>query len=213
MTRCFIVTGTDTGIGKTVFSSALVGVLNGYYWKPIQSGLDQETDSEVVRRLSGLANDRILPEAWRLRTPASPHLSAAIDRVAIVPAQLRLPDIDQPLVIEGAGGLLVPLTRKITYIEVFSQWAQPVILCARTELGTINHTLMSIETLRRRAIPIAGVAFIGDERADTQEIIGEMTAVPILGRLPILGELTQESLRNAFEAHFDLSFLEEWAVA
>ncbi len=213
MSRRFIVTGTDTGIGKTVFSAALAGAINGYYWKPIQSGLDQETDSEVVKRLSGLADERILPEVWRLRTPVSPHQSAAIDGVAIDPAALRLPDLDQSLVIEGAGGLLVPLTRQSTYIDVFVQWAQPVILCARTELGTINHTLLSIATLRQRAVPIAGIAFIGDERADTQETIAEMSLVPILGRLPILGDLTPQSLRDAFEDHFDLALLQKETTA
>jgi dethiobiotin synthetase len=213
MSRYFVVTGTDTGIGKTVFSAALAGALDGYYWKPVQSGLDEETDSETVRRLSGLSAERIFPEAWRLQTPVSPHLSAEIDGVAIDPDALRLPETDRPLVVEGAGGLLVPLTRQGTYIDVFARWGRPVILCARTGLGTINHTLLSVEALRQRRIPIVGIAFIGEERSDTQTIIAEMSGVPVLGRLPVLDVLTPESLRRAFTDHFDLSLLQEGVAA
>ncbi|MET3857097.1 dethiobiotin synthase [Rhizobium sp. OAE497] len=213
MSRYFVVTGTDTGIGKTVFSAALAGALDGYYWKPVQSGLDEETDSETVRRLSGLSAERIFPEAWRLQTPVSPHLSAEIDGVAIDPDALRLPETDRPLVVEGAGGLLVPLTRQSTYIDVFARWGRPVILCARTGLGTINHTLLSVEALRQRRIPIMGIAFIGEERSDTQAIIAEMSGVPVLGRLPVLDVLTSENLRQAFRDHFDLSILLEKAAA
>lgn len=213
MTRRFVVTGTDTGIGKTVFSAALVGALDGYYWKPIQSGLDEETDSEAVRRLSGLAAERVLPEAWRLQTPVSPHLSAEIDGVAIEPQALCIPETDRPLVIEGAGGLLVPLNRQRTYIDVFARWGQSVILCARTELGTINHTLLSVEALRQRRIPIAGIAFIGDARSDTQAVIATMSGVRILGRLPILDRLTPDSLRQAFQDQFELSLFQEGAAA
>ncbi|WP_413712008.1 dethiobiotin synthase [Rhizobium sp. Rhizsp82] len=213
MSRYFVVTGTDTGIGKTVFSAALAGALDGYYWKPVQSGLDEETDSETVRRLSGLSAERIFPEAWRLQTPVSPHLSAEIDGVAIDPDALRLPETDGLLVVEGAGGLLVPLTRQSTYIDVFARWGRPVILCARTGLGTINHTLLSVEALRQRRIPIAGIAFIGEERSDTQAIIAEMSGVPVLGRLPVRDVLTPENLRRAFRDHFDLSLLQEKAAA
>ena len=213
MSRCFVITGTDTGIGKTVFSAALAGALDGCYWKPVQSGLDGETDSETARWLSGLSTERIFPEAWRLQTPVSPHLSAEIDGVAIDPDALRLPETERPLVIEGAGGLLVPLTQQSTYIDVFARWGQPVILCARTGLGTINHTLLSVEALRKRRVPIAGIAFIGDERSDTQIVIGEMSGVPILGRLPILDRLAPDSLRGAFEEHFDISHLQEKLAA
>lgn len=137
-----IVTVTDTGIGKTVFSAGLAGALGGYYWKPVQSGLDGETDSDTVRRLSGLAAERILPERYRLATPASPHLAAEIDRVTIDPDQLEPPATPEPLVIEGAGGLMVPLTREVTAIDLFARWDAPLVLCARTTLGTINHTLL-----------------------------------------------------------------------
>ena len=200
-----VVTGTDTGIGKTVFSAALTDALRGCYWKPVQSGLEEETDSETVHRLGRIPRDRIFAEAWRLRTPVSPHLSAELDGVAIEPAALQPPACSFPLVIEGAGGVLVPLTRRETFAEVFARWRMPTILCARTELGTINHTLLSLEALRRRGIPVLGVALIGEERSDTQRTIAEMGEVRILGRLPWLKPLTPESLRQAVRESFDLS--------
>lgn len=205
MSKRFIVTGTDTGIGKTVFSAALTMALHGFYWKPIQSGIEDETDSETVRRLGELSPERVLPEAWCLKTPVSPHLAAEIDGVAIDPDALILPETNGPLVVEGAGGLFAPLTRHSTFIDVFARWRQPVILCARTGLGTINHTLLSIEAMSRRQIPVLGIAFIGEERSDTNKIIAEMGGVPVLGRLPILDELTPDTLRRAFDDHFDLS--------
>ena len=209
MNRRIVVSGTDTGIGKTVFSAALTDAIGACYWKPIQAGLTEETDSEIVRRLGRIPADRILPEAWRLRTPASPHLSAAIDQVAIEPDALSPPLIDAPLVIEGAGGLLVPLTHGATLADVFAAWQLPVILCARTALGTINHTLLSLEALRRRAIPVIGGAFIGEAYPDTEEIIVELGKVRHLGRLPRLDPLTPDTLRDAFRRHFDLSALQE----
>lgn len=207
--RRFVVTGTDTGIGKTVFSAALAAALGGYYWKPVQSGLDEETDSQVVHRLGRLPPDRILPETYRLQTPASPHLAARLDDLEIDPERITPPETAVPLVIEGAGGLLVPLTETVVFADVFARWKIPVVLCARTGLGTINHTLLSLEALRHRAIPIFGVAFIGDEQAETQRIIAAMGKVLILGRLPRLNPLTPDALHQVFRDNFQLSAFRE----
>ncbi len=207
MTKRIVVTGTDTGIGKTVFSAGLAGLLDGFYWKPVQSGLDEETDSEVVARLSGLPAGRVLPEVYRLKEPLSPHRSAELDGVAIDVARLSLPVLPGPLVIEGAGGLMVPLNRQTKFIDIFAQWQLPVILCARTALGTINHTLLSIEALRARSIPLIGIAFIGEEVADTQRTIVEFSGVPQLGRLPLLDPLANETLRDAMVVGFDLALI------
>lgn len=203
----FVISGTDTGIGKTVFAAALTDTLGAYYWKPVQSGLQEATDSQIVARLGRIPAARILPEAWRLNTPASPHLSAELDGVLIDPSTLNPPSVPGPLVIEGAGGLLVPLTRKVVLADVFARWGLPVILCARTALGTINHTLLSIEALRARSIPIAGIAFIGEEKADSQRIIADLGQVRVLGRLPPLDPLTPDTLRAAFRAGFEPSLL------
>ncbi|TIV95179.1 MAG: ATP-dependent dethiobiotin synthetase BioD, partial [Mesorhizobium sp.] len=173
------------------------------YWKPVQSGLDEETDSEVVARLSGLPAGRVVPEVYRLKMPLSPHRSAEIDGVAIEAAKLSLPELPGPLIIEGAGGLMVPLNRQTRFIDIFREWQLPVILCARTALGTINHTLLSLEALRARSIPLLGIAFIGDEKADTQKTIAEMGKVRILGRLPRVDPLTPEALFAAMRASFN----------
>ena len=197
-----VVTGTDTGIGKTVFSAGLVGLLGASYWKPVQSGLEEETDTQAVARLAALSPDQLLPEAARLKLPASPHLSAEREGAVIDPDALRLPDAPRPLIVEGAGGLLVPLTRETLFIDVFARWASPVVLCARTSLGTLNHTLLSLEALRARAIPILGVALLGDAHEDNARTIAEMGRVKVLGRLPRLDPLTSESLAAAFSAAF-----------
>ncbi|MFC0804501.1 dethiobiotin synthase [Ensifer sp. P24N7] len=210
MTRRLVVTGTDTGIGKTVFSAALTDVLGACYWKPVQSGLQGETDSEAVQRLGRIPSARIVPEAYRLRTPASPHLAASIDGIHIEAEALVPPVTGAPLIIEGAGGLLVPLNAETVFADVFARWQIPVVLCARTELGTINHTLLSLEALRARSIPVFGVAFIGEGQADTESIIAKMGRVRSLGRLPKLDPLTPDLLRQAFRENFDIGlFLKE----
>jgi dethiobiotin synthetase len=203
MSRRIVVTGTDTEIGKTVFAAGLADLLGASYWKPIQSGLEGETDSEIVARLGGLSSDRVLPERYRLNTPVSPHQSAAIDGVRIDTAELAVPDTGgRPLVIEGAGGLMVPLDPSTFFIDVFARWHIPVVLCARTSLGTINHSLLSAEALRRRDIDVLGIAFIGDSDSESERAICEIGRVRRLGRLPRLSPLNRSTLREAFAAAF-----------
>lgn len=197
MTR-FVITGTDTGIGKTVFSAALAGAMRTPYWKPIQSGLEDETDSEAVARLAGVA---VLPEAYRLVTPASPHLAAEIDGVTIDAEALTPPE--GAVIVEGAGGAFVPVTRSLLYADLFARWQIPVIVCARTSLGTINHSLLTIEALKSRGVPIHGLVFLGDAMDDSEAIIPDIGGIRRLGRLPFLDPLTPETLAQAFTAHFD----------
>jgi dethiobiotin synthetase len=203
MSQRIVVTGTDTEIGKTVFAAGLAGMLGACYWKPIQSGLAGETDSQIVARLGGMSSDRILPECYRLAAPLSPHQSAAIDGVSIDIATLDAPNTGgRPLVIEGAGGLMVPLHRSTLYIDVFARWRFPVVLCARTSLGTINHSLLSIEALRRRDIELLGIAFIGESNPESERAICEIGCVRRLGRLPPISPLTPGALREAFALSF-----------
>ncbi|MFC7053195.1 dethiobiotin synthase [Hansschlegelia quercus] len=213
MTLRLVVTGTDTGIGKTVFAAGLTAALGASYWKPVQAGLDDETDSETVARLARLPPERVIPEAWRLKTPASPHLAAEIDGVEIDADALEPPPADGPLVIEGAGGLLVPLNRRTLTIDLFARWGFPVVLVARTALGTINHTLLSLEALKRRGVPIAGVAFVGERHDENAKAIAGFSGVPVLGRLPALDPLTSETLAEAFAAGFDVDTLRSIAVS
>lgn len=198
----YIVTGTDTGIGKTVFAAALTRALDGCYWKPIQSGLDGETDSDAVARLSGLPRARVIPEIYRLSRPLSPHRAAELDSVTIEAARLVPPASKRPLIIEGAGGLLVPVTRDMLQIDLFATYARPLILCATTALGTINHTLLSVEAIRARDLPLAGIAFIGEENPDTEATICDFAQSPPLGSLPRLAPLTPQTLEAAFAAGF-----------
>ncbi len=197
-----VVTGTDTGIGKTVFSAALAGALRAHYWKPVQAGLEDGSDAESVAALSGLPAAHILPEAYRLNTPCSPHRAAELDGVEIDAARLAPPPHD-PLVIEGAGGALVPVTRTLLYADVFAQWQLPVVIVARTELGTINHSLLTVEALRTRGVPILGIAFSGDANEDSEATICAIGKVKRLGRLPRV-PLTATALSEAFAAAFQL---------
>jgi len=204
MTHAIVVTATDTDVGKTVFAAALTAALDGCYWKPVQAGLDGGTDSERVAALSGLPRDRILPEAYRLNTPASPHLAAAIDNVLIDPENLEPPACDRPLIIEGAGGPLVPLSGGLLFADIFARWRFETVIVARTSLGTINHSLLTIEALRARAVPILGIAFVGDPQEDSESTIAAIGRVKRLGRLPLLAPLDAAGLRAAFARNFDV---------
>jgi dethiobiotin synthetase len=199
MTRTIVVTGTDTDIGKTVFAASLAAALGATYWKPVQAGLDEGGDGRTVARL-GVA--KVLPEAYRLATPCSPHLAAAIDGVTIDPERLALPVVDGPLVVEGAGGVLVPLAGDLLYADMFARWRAPVVLVARTALGTINHSLLSIEALRSRGVPILGIAFVGDAQEDSEATIARIGGVARLGRLGRVVPLDAPTLAQAFAAAF-----------
>lgn len=198
-----VVTGTDTDVGKTIFSAALTGALGAHYWKPVQAGVDPYGDRERVAGLAGVPAANILPEAYRLTTPCSPHRAAEIDGVTIDPARLALPDVAAPLVVEGAGGVMVPIAPDLLFADLFAHWRAPVVIVARTGLGTINHSLLSIEALRRRGVPILGLAFIGEAQPDSEATIARLGAVKRLGRLPRLDPLDRDTLARAFADHFD----------
>ncbi len=199
-----VVTGTDTDVGKTVFAAALTVALGAHYWKPVQAGLDDGTDAGTVVRL-GVPGDRVVSEAYRLRTPCSPHRAAEIDGVTIDPARLALPMVDGPLVVEGAGGVLVPVMRDLLFADLFARWGAPVVLVARTGLGTISHSLLSIEALRARGLALRGIAFVGEAVADSEATIAAIGGVKRLGRLPRLDRLDAGTLAAAFAAHFDVA--------
>ena len=203
MSWTFIVTGTDTDIGKTVCAAGLTRALGATYWKPVQAGLDDGSDRERVAALAG-PRARILPEAYRLSTPCSPHRAAELDGVTIDRAALALPEVEGPLVVEGAGGALVPVTRTLLYADLFAAWRAPVVIVARTGLGTINHSLLTIEALRSRGISIHGMAFVGAAEEDSENTICAIGGVRRLGRLPMLESLDADSLALAFSDNFAL---------
>ena len=196
-----VITGTDTDIGKTVFAAGLTQALQAQYWKPVQAGLDGETDSQTVARLSEMPT---LTEAYRLKMPASPHLAAEDEGVEIDPARLALPHVGGPLVVEAAGGLMVPLNRQVLFLDVIATWHAPVILCARTALGTINHSLLSLAALRHAGCNVLGIAFVGDTNPAVERTICDFGDVADLGCLPRLDPLARDTLTQAFEAHIDV---------
>jgi dethiobiotin synthetase len=195
-----VVCGTDTDVGKTVVSAWLVQGLNAYYWKPVQSGLDEGGDRNSLARLLPQASGRLLPEAYRLSRPLSPHWAAELDGVAIEPARLQLPAPEMPLVVETAGGLLVPLRRDWLQIEQLQRWQLPVLLVARSGLGTLNHTLLSLEALRQRALPVLGLVLNGPPHPDNPRTLEQLGGVPVLAELPPLQPLNAAALARQWQA-------------
>lgn len=207
-----IITGTDTEIGKTCFCAALMlgldaAGLTPHYWKPIQSGMTDGTDTRTVQQLVDFPDERFLDECYIFKTPLSPHRSAEIDGQRIdVDAlcnPLNIPSCDGPLIIEGAGGVMVPLTRDSLQVELYQKWDIPVVLCARTGLGTINHVILSVEALRRRGVPFKGLVFIGEANPDNVKTAADFCDAKVLGVFPTLSPLTTQTLRNAFRDNFD----------
>lgn len=190
---CFV-TGTDTGVGKSVVAAWLVRVMDACYWKPIQSGLEGETDTEMVLRLSSMPLDRFYSPAFNLTQPLSPHESARRDGVTLRMVDFSLPSSSRPLVVEGAGGLMVPLNGHDFMVDLIRHLGLPVVLVARTTLGTINHTLLSLEALRRRQVPLLGVVLNGPLNPANHAAIATYGKVPILAHVPPLDPLNADAL-------------------
>jgi malonyl-CoA O-methyltransferase len=192
------VTGTDTGIGKTVVSACLVRRWDAEYWKPAQTGLDdEEGDSTLVARLSGAAPERIHAPRWALRASLSPEEAGRLEGISIRLEDFVLPKGTAPLVVEGAGGVLVPLGGGATMADLMQRCGLPALIVARSTLGTINHTLLSIEALRARAIPIAGVVMVGSGGEANAEAIARLGGVEVLARIPRLPVVTPASVAEA----------------
>ena len=197
--RGVFVAGTDTDAGKTVVAAALVAALGARYWKPVQSGLAglPGGDSAEVARPTGRDPADFPPPACAFQAPLAPDQAAALEGARIDPARIVLPQRPGPLVVEGAGGLLVPLDGATLMIDLARRLGLPIVLAARTGLGTINHTLLSLEALARRALPVAGVVFSGPDHPANVAAIRRLGGVPILGRIPRLDPLTPAALAAA----------------
>ena len=193
----YFVTGTDTGVGKTVVASWLVTALDGEYWKPVQAGLTGETDEATVRRLTGFGAERFHASAYRLTKPLSPHQAAAEDGTAIELGRIAVPAHRRPLVVEGAGGLLVPLNGRDFIIDLIARIGFPVVLVARSQIGTINHTLLSLEALRSRRLTVAGVVINGTPNAANAEGIASYGKVPVIAELPLMERLDRATVAAA----------------
>lgn len=188
----YFVTGIDTNIGKTVVSAILVKALNASYWKPIQSGDLEHTDSMKVKEYSEASTNQIIPDRYRLTTPASPHLAAEIENIEISLNDFDIPNIPGNLIVEGAGGLFVPLNYENTILDLIQKLSLPVILVSKNYLGSINHTLLSIHALKNRNIPIKGIIIIGDSHTPSEKAIESIGGVKILHHVPFTENLDKE---------------------
>lgn len=198
--NALVICGTDTDVGKTVVSALVVQGLGATYWKPVQSGLEGGGDSSRLQALLQLPTTRLVPEAYRLQTPVSPHWAAELDGVTIDPARLALPAVAGALVVETAGGLLVPLRRDWLQIDQLAAWGLPVLLVARSGLGTLNHTLLSVQALRQRSIPLLGLVLNGPLHPDNPATLAALAQVPVLAQLPPLEPLTASGLAAQWQA-------------
>ena len=195
----FIICGTDTDIGKTLISSFFVRGLNSFYWKPIQSGIYPETDSQTVVRLSKANKEKIIKEAYIFTKPLSPHWAAEIDQKTINFQLLNLPKLNGPLIVETAGGLMVPLTRNHLQIDQIKEWGLPVILVCKSSLGTLNHTLLSIEALEKRNIKILGLIVNGKKHLDNPNTLAEFSGLPIIAEFPYIQKIDSNNLDILWE--------------
>ncbi len=194
-----IICGTDTDVGKTIVSSFFVQGLKGVYWKPIQSGTEDGTDTKTVCKILDLEPNRHLPEKYTFKSPVSPHWAAEKESKFIEPKNLKLPDSDKLIIIETAGGLMVPLNRNWLQIDQLKVWDAPIILVARTGLGTLNHTLLSLEALKKRNINIIGIVLNGPPHEDNPKTIEQFGGTQILARLPIFKEVNKNVLSQEWK--------------
>lgn len=195
--------GIGTDVGKTLVSAILCAGLKCDYWKPIQSGLTSPTDTEWVKQMSGLPDSHFHPEAFRLQLPASPHFAARAEGIQIAPEDIRIPETSNRLLIELAGGLAVPINDKgLLTLDLLAKWKLPVVLVMQNYLGSINHSLLSIEALRTRNIPILGLILNEGAYPESGEAVLEITKLPLLATIPKLDLNQSQNLKAIFEDAF-----------
>ena len=201
----FFITGTDTNIGKTVVSSILVNKLNANYWKPIQCGKENGLmDSDLIKKVLRIDDSRIIKEKFFLKAPISPNLASNIEKKKISTNHFKIGFYKEkkPLIVEGAGGIMVPINKKEFVVDIIRIIKLPVILVASTKLGTINHTLLSIESLHNRRLKIFGIIFVGDDNKETMKTIESFffkitkKKISFIFRVPILKKIDLASINR-----------------
>jgi len=195
MKRIFV-TGIGTGVGKTLVSAILVEALKADYWKPVQAGSLDRTDTDIVKELVSNEESNFFPEAYRLSQPMSPHAAAERDGINIELDSISLPETNNVLIIEGAGGLMVPLNSEELVIDLIAKLQAEVILVSMIYLGNINHTLLSIEGLKNRELNLKGIIFNGDQNEETEQFILNYTNTNCLGRIENENELNKETVKK-----------------
>lgn len=193
----FIVSGIGTEVGKTIASAILCEILDAAYWKPVQSGAETDSDKGAIKSL--VPGIKTYEESYVLQEPASPHYAAALENTTIDLERIKAPKHQGHLIIEGAGGLLVPLSLKFHYADWFKKMQWPIILVSRHYLGSINHTLLSVEYLKNHNIPLAGILFNGPENKSTETAISSFSKVPILGRINEADKLNADFVKAEAE--------------
>jgi len=201
----FFITGTDAGVGKTTLSALLCAALDAVYWKPIQTGTLEGSDRVTVMRLAGIGTDRTLDEVYKFVPPVSPDLAARWAGVEIDLNRINLPTslMNDWLVVEGLGGVLVPINQKQFMLDLMVKFKLPVILAARSAAGTINHTLLTLAALHAAELPVHGVVLIGDQNRENRETIERFGHVRVIGEIPRLPNLHRTALMQIFMNHFD----------
>lgn len=204
MPKGFFVTGTDTNVGKTVLSALLCAGLPGIYWKPIQTGAIEGTDRRTVSSWTGIKEDEFPSEVYLFDDPVSPHLAAQRAAAEIVLEKITFPEVSSglPLIVEGAGGVMVPVNARQFMTDLMCHLALPIIVAARSTLGTINHTLLSLYRLRDAGLSVCGVVLIGPLDTANKEAIERYGGVQVIGEIPPLETINRETLRQVFAKYF-----------
>ena len=207
----FFITGTDTNVGKTVLSALLVAALDGVYWKPIQTGACEGTDRQTVMRMAEVPEGRTLPECYCFDPPVSPHLAAEAGGVCIDLGRIERParlSANDPLIVEGAGGIAVPVNDSESMLDVVRKLGMPVIVASRSALGTINHTVLTVNALRIAGADVRGVVMIGKKSKDNERAIERFARAPVMGRIPPLECIDRDTLLETFHTHFDTRYFQ-----
>ena len=197
MSESYFITGIGTGIGKTISSAVLTEKLQADYWKPIQAGDLEQSDSLIVQSLLSNSTSKIHPEQYRLNHPLSPHLSAKLDGITIDLDSFKCPETNNKLIVEGAGGLMVPLNDQYLILDLIKELNLQVIIISQHYLGSINHTLLTINTLKQFQVPIKGIIFNGEVNDESEKYILNYTQVTNLGSIPTLSVLNKENIIEA----------------
>lgn len=200
-----MVAGIGTDVGKTVVSAILTTFLQGDYWKPIQCGDEENSDTTTMKDWLDPTNHTIHTPAYSLKAPLSPHHAARLENILIKGDSIPLPQTTRPLIIEGVGGIFVPLTSNISSLDLFKSWNCQWVIVSKHYLGSINHTLLTLEVLKKLGLPILGIIFNGEPNPDSESAILEISQVPFLGRLLPEANINQKTIQRyakQWQPHF-----------
>ena len=200
-----IIAGSGTDVGKTVVSAILTVLMDGDYWKPIQCGAEENSDTAIMKKWIDTSRHSIHPPAYSLKAPLSPHHAARLENISIALDSITLPHTTRPLIIESVGGIFVPLTTRVLSIDLFQSWNCRWIIVSKHYVGSINHTLLTIEALKQRQIPMLGIIFNGEPNLNSETAILESSRLPVLGRLLPESNLNQQTVQRyakQWQPHF-----------